>query len=71
MFRSLHYNEFVIDFGQDPEKIILELEKFNVQAGLPLGRFYPNLKNCMLFCVTEQNSLEDIELLIKTIKRVT
>ena len=29
--------------------------------GLDLDRFYPELKNCMLVCVTEMNTRQDIE----------
>jgi len=29
---------------------------------LPLGRFYPELKNCMLLCATEMSKRQDMDL---------
>jgi glycine dehydrogenase subunit 1 len=34
-------------------------------GGVELGRFYPELSDCLLLCVTEQNSREEIDALCK------
>ena len=33
-------------------------------GGLDLARFYPELKDCLLVCVTEQKSREQIDALV-------
>lgn len=71
-FPGLFYNEFVVEFKNEEElnKIELELDRNNIESGLKLNKFYPDLKNCMIFCVTETNSKEDIDSLIRIIKEV-
>ena len=39
----------------------------NIIGGLDLGRFYPELKDCLLVCVTEQNSRPEIDALAKAL----
>jgi glycine dehydrogenase subunit 1 len=34
-------------------------------GGMELGRFYPELADCLLLCVTEENSREEIDALCK------
>jgi len=37
------------------------LEK-KIIGGLPLGRFYPELANCLLLCATEMSKRADMDL---------
>ena len=46
------------------------LLKNGIIGGLELGKYYPELKNCLLFCVTELNTREEIDKLINGIKKV-
>jgi len=39
-----------------------------IVGGLELDKYYPELKDCLLFCVTELNRREDIDKLIEVIK---
>jgi glycine dehydrogenase subunit 1 len=55
------FNEFIIRCGKDPDRIIGDLLKHGIIGGLPLGRFYPNMKNCMLICATETKTKEEID----------
>jgi len=55
------FNEFVVRCPKPPEKIVQELAKAQVLAGLPLGPYYPQLKDCLLVCVTEIRTREDID----------
>ncbi|MFA5165310.1 MAG: aminomethyl-transferring glycine dehydrogenase subunit GcvPA [Candidatus Omnitrophota bacterium] len=55
------FNEFVVRCGKDPEKIIADLLKHGIMGGIPLGRFYAGMKNCMSICVTETKSKEDMD----------
>jgi glycine dehydrogenase subunit 1 len=50
-FTAPFFNEFVIH--ADSETLNGELLKHQIVGGLPLGRFYPELSDCMLVCATE------------------
>ncbi len=71
-FSDLFYNEFVIEFEDETqlERVKEELEKNNIEPGLRLNRFYPELRNCMLLCVTETNSKEGIDKLVSIMKKI-
>jgi glycine dehydrogenase subunit 1 len=60
-FNSPLFNEFVIEAPGNPDDINRKLIAEGIIGGLNLERFYPELKNCMLFCVTENNRKEDID----------
>jgi len=40
--------------------VAARLEEQALLAGLPLGRFYPELGDALLVCVTEMNPLAEI-----------
>ncbi len=69
-FKGKHFNEFVASFSHDADYLNAELAKRNMQAGLHLGRFYPELKNCLLFGITELYTEKDIDRLLIAIKEV-
>jgi len=55
------FNEFVIRCGKDPFRIIGGLLKQGIIGGLPLGRVYPDMKNCMFICATETRTKADLD----------
>jgi glycine dehydrogenase subunit 1 len=59
--RSPHFNEFVVELKKDAEQVVAQLERKNIFAGIPLGRYYPELKNQLLVCVTEMTKKDDID----------
>lgn len=61
-FNAPTFNEFVLELPKPAKTVIESLSKDNIFGGIDLGRWYPNLKNCMLVCVTEMNSKEEIDL---------
>ena len=61
-FSGPHFNEFVLELKGDAEKIVQTLSEKNIFAGIPLGRYYPELKNSLLVCATEMNRKKDIDL---------
>jgi len=71
MFSGIHFNEFVIKSNINPKKIYKELLKNNIQGGLFIDKWYPKLKNCMLFGITEMHYDNDVEKLISTLKEVS
>ena len=48
-----------------PEEIVERMASKNIGGGIPLGRFYQNMKNCLLIAVTEMNTKEDIDNFVK------
>jgi len=67
-FNAPAFNEFVVRMKRSPEKLVTALLKKKIIPGLPLGRYYPEMKDCLLISVTEKNSPEDIEALCKALQ---
>ncbi len=59
VFSSPFFNEFVVDTGD--HAVLSKLKKIGIAGGLDLGRFYPELKNHVLTCVTEIITKEHME----------
>jgi glycine dehydrogenase subunit 1 len=61
-FEAPFFNEFVARAqGTTPERINTALLDRKIIGGLPLGRFYPELKDSMLLCATEMNKRGDMD----------
>jgi glycine dehydrogenase subunit 1 len=62
-FGGPFFNEFVVDCGaKTPEAVNAALLEKKVIGGLPLGRFYPELANCVLLCATEMSKRAQMDL---------
>jgi glycine dehydrogenase subunit 1 len=59
-FSGKFFNEFVARVG-DPDGINKALLKKKIIGGLALGRFYPELADCMLLCATEMSRKADMD----------
>lgn len=59
------FKEFVLKLPQDPEKVNEALLEHKIIGGLPLKRFYPELENGMLVCVTELRTKEEIDCFVE------
>ena len=55
------FNEFVLELPISADTLISRLLKKNIAAGLPLGRYYPDMKNCLLLAFTEKSTAEQID----------
>jgi len=63
-FSGPFFNEFVASTnGRAPDEINDALLKKKIIGGLPLGRYYPELKNTMLLCATEMTRRENMDAL--------
>ncbi len=71
MFSGIHFNEFVIKCNKDVNKVNKKLLRSDIQGGLVLDTWYPELKNCMLFGITEMHADADIEKLVSALKEVS
>ncbi|SEM40064.1 glycine dehydrogenase (decarboxylating) alpha subunit [Syntrophus gentianae] len=63
-FAGPTFNEFVVEFPVGFECAYQRLLDQNIVAGLPLGRYYPELPNGYLLCVTETKTREDLDTLV-------
>ncbi len=57
-FSGPFFNEFV---APTPEPQIRSLLKKKIIGGLPLGRYYPELADCALWCTTEMSRREQMD----------
>jgi glycine dehydrogenase subunit 1 len=58
-----YFNEFVLNLPIAADKVIRGLFHRGVAAGFPLGRYFPEMNNCLLIAVTEKRTKEDIDYL--------
>ncbi|MEN6458100.1 MAG: aminomethyl-transferring glycine dehydrogenase subunit GcvPA [Thermoguttaceae bacterium] len=59
------FKEFVVRVqGRSVDDLIEKARKQNVFAGVPLGRWYPKLSDCLLVAVTEKRTKEEIDRLV-------
>lgn len=69
-FSSPTFNEFVLELEGNSESVAKKLQKKGIVPGLPLGRYYSELKNCLLITVTEMNTKKEIDLLAGELKKI-
>ena len=62
------FNEFVVECPIDAEELLAKLEEQDILAGIPLSRYYPEMPNRLLICVTETHSRDDIDRLVAALK---
>jgi glycine dehydrogenase subunit 1 len=63
------FNEFVVQTKSDPHVMNDRLLEKKIIGGFPLKKFYPELGNASLWCVTEMNSREQIDAAAKEVSR--
>jgi len=65
------FNEFTLKLpARDASDIVEKLAGKGIAAGLPLGRYYPALRNCLLVAVTEKRTEEEIGLFAEELEAV-
>ncbi len=70
-FTGIHFNECLIKSSKDANQINKGLLKKDIQGGLIVDRWYPELKNYMLFGISEMHSDEDREKLVSALEEVS
>lgn len=60
-FSADTFNEFVIECPRPVEEILTSLKQEGIIGGYPLKSYYPDLENCLLVCVTELNTREEMD----------
>ncbi|MDQ6659805.1 MAG: aminomethyl-transferring glycine dehydrogenase subunit GcvPA [Chloroflexota bacterium] len=69
-FRAPFYDEFVITLPVSSQQLQEHLIQKGIIGGYDLSENYPNMENCMLFCVTETRTKEDIDQLVAALREV-
>jgi len=65
LFPAPRFNEFVIELKADWGQRVQWLMQNKIVPGVPLARFYPELANALLVCVTETARKEQIDALVR------
>jgi glycine dehydrogenase subunit 1 len=69
-FAAPHFNEFVVEPPGDAEELLARLREGKVIGGLSLRRFYPELKNHLLVCVTETVTKDAMDRMAEVYRRL-
>jgi glycine dehydrogenase subunit 1 len=65
-FTAPFFNEFVVR-GKQLDEIMRRCSDRRIIPGISLARWYPELPDCLLVCVTEMNDTEGIDRLVRAI----
>ncbi|MGM0688163.1 MAG: aminomethyl-transferring glycine dehydrogenase subunit GcvPA [Bacillota bacterium] len=68
LFEGHYFKEFAIKVPGDPAELNKRLLDKNILGGVDLAPFYPELKNTMLFAVTEKRTRQEIDALIRELE---
>lgn len=60
-FSGKVFGEFVLELPKNAEAVQKALMEKGILAGLPLGKYYPGLENCLLVAVTETRTKAQID----------
>ena len=72
-FKAPHFKEFVVDFNSfdiSVEEINKRLLDYEIMGGIPLSKYFPELGNSALYCVTEIHTKEDIDKLYNALSKI-
>ncbi|UCE91564.1 MAG: aminomethyl-transferring glycine dehydrogenase subunit GcvPA [Methanobacteriota archaeon] len=69
-FQAHHFNEFVVRSSVAPEDVNRALRDASIHGGFPLGRWFPDLKDCSLVATTEMHSPSDISRLTEALEGI-
>lgn len=69
-FASPFFNEFVVSCSKPASEVLAVLQNNRIIGGLALERFFPELKNELLVCVTETATKAQIDALVEALKAI-
>lgn len=69
-FSAATFNEFVIRVPGEASEALAALQRQQILGGLDLGRFYPELDDCILTAATELTTSDDIDALERGLRAV-
>jgi len=68
VFPGTPFKEFAVTVPGDPAELNKKLLEKNILGGVDLAPFYPELKNTMLFAVTEKRTRDEIDALVRELE---
>ncbi|MFC1634920.1 aminomethyl-transferring glycine dehydrogenase subunit GcvPA [Planctomycetota bacterium] len=68
--RKWFFNEFVLDLPCEAADVIAKLIEKGFAAGFPLSRYYDDMDNSILICVTEKRTKQEIGMLAEALESV-
>jgi glycine dehydrogenase subunit 1 len=69
-FDGPFFNEFVWKTSRPASEVLHKVGASGISAGVDLGMLDPALSDCILTCVTEKRSLDDVSRLVEAVKEV-
>jgi glycine dehydrogenase subunit 1 len=60
-FSGPFFKEFVVRCQKDPKRVLAEVGRLGYHGGIDLGRWYPDLADCILVAVTEKRTKVEID----------
>jgi glycine dehydrogenase subunit 1 len=70
VFTGPYFHETVVKFNCDLAPVLQAMSAQNIIAGYPLGEDYPELENCLLICVTETKTEQDLDRYMQNIEHI-
>jgi glycine dehydrogenase subunit 1 len=70
-FSAPTFNEFVLRVPGRAADVLRALEEKQILGGLDLGRFYPELDDCILMTATELTTSADVDRLVAALSEIT
>ena len=67
-FPGLNFKEFAVILPGNPAELNRNLLAKDILGGVDLGLYYPDLKNTMLFAVTEKRTRAEIDALVRELE---
>ena len=62
------FNEFVLELPIVADTLVSRLLERDITAGLPLGRYYSDMENCLLIAITEKHTKQQIDTFAATLE---
>jgi glycine dehydrogenase subunit 1 len=69
-FAGPFFNEFVLQVHRPAAEVAQALLERGIIAGLPLGRYFPDMADCLLVCATETKAQADLGRLALSLEEV-
>jgi glycine dehydrogenase subunit 1 len=69
-FKNSFFKEFCVEPPLQPEKVVDELEKRSILAGIPLGRLKKEWQKYLLVAVTERRKREEMDEFVEAMGQI-
>ena len=70
LYPGPRFNELVIQLPVAYDQVAAKFYSARIIPGLPMDKYYPALKNCLLLSFTETKSKADIDRLVQVLKAI-